>query len=68
MSALLNCDSTTAIVRVVGGLLLIPSLGALGAAYAALISIVIYNVGTVGYARLRLGLDVTPLGFKPRSS
>ena len=58
----------TAVVRVVAGLLLIPSLGAVGAAYGAMLSVVVYNLATLGYARLRLGVDVTPIGFRPRRS
>jgi O-antigen/teichoic acid export membrane protein len=56
-----------AVVSRIGlGLLLVPVFGALGAAYAALVAIVMYNVATVLYARLRLGIDVTPLGFLSR--
>ena len=58
----------TAVVRVVAGLLLIPSLGAVGAAYGAMLSVVVYNLATLGYARLRLGVDVTPIGLRPRRS
>jgi O-antigen/teichoic acid export membrane protein len=58
--------AVTAAARVTLGLLLIPIFGALGAAYGALISILIYNAITVSYARSRLRLDVTPLGIHPR--
>jgi O-antigen/teichoic acid export membrane protein len=57
--------AATASVRVVFGLILIPTYGALGAAFGALISVVVYNSVTVTYARLRLRVDVTPLGFRP---
>ena len=59
--------AVTAVARVALGLFLIPTYGALGAAFGALISIVIYNAATVTYARLRLKLDVTPVGFHPRA-
>ena len=57
--------AVNATVRVVAGLLLIPTYGALGAAFGALISVVTYNAITLTYARLRLRLDVTPLGLRP---
>ena len=61
--------AVTAIARVALGLWLIPIFGALGAAFGALISIVIYNAATVTpIPGLRLRLDVTPVGLHPSAS
>jgi O-antigen/teichoic acid export membrane protein len=50
--------------RVVLGIVLIPVAGALGAAVAALVSIVLINVIATYFAATRLGIDATPLGLR----
>jgi len=49
-------------VRIVVDIALIPPVGALGAAFGAVASIVVVNVMTTYFAARRLGIDSTPLG------